>query len=131
VAGGYTWRSTVRLDRPAYYTDGALVLSDEVRMPDVADLALVGGFQRGPLCIPLMLVAQRTLGGGDIRRQDMPFVSNRMDWTRLQGRVMVWLPRVPVLPAVQLDVGAARTLGGRNVGRSTTLSAGVTTAFRL
>jgi hypothetical protein len=81
-AAGHTWRSTVRLDRPAYYTDGRLVLSDEVAMPDVADYALVGGFQNARWCVPVMFVAQRTLGGGDIRRQDMPFVSNRMDYAR-------------------------------------------------
>jgi hypothetical protein len=127
-AAGHTWRSTVRLDRPAYYTDGRLTLSDEVAMPDVADFAASVGYQRGRLCLPVMLVAQRTLGGGDIRRQDMPFPSNRMDFTRLQVRAMYWLPKVP---GVQLDLGAARTLRGRNVGQSTILAGGLTTAFHL
>ncbi len=127
-AAGYTWRSTVRLDRDAYYTDGRLTLSNEVAMPDVADYAAGAGYQKGRLCLPVMLVAQRTLGGGDIRRQDMPFPSNRMNFTRLQVMAMYWVPRVP---GVQLDLGAARTLRGRNVGQSTMLSAGLTTAFRL
>ncbi len=127
-AAGHTWRSTVRLDRPAYFTDGRLVLSDEVAMPDVADYAVGGGYQDARWCVPVMLVAQRTLGGGDIRRQDMPFVSNRMDFTRLQARVMFTPPRAP---GVQLQAGAMRTLAGRNVGRATALSGGATVAFRL
>lgn len=128
AAAGHTWRSTVRLDRQAYYTDGRLVLADEVAMPDVADAMLAVGYQGHGLCLPVMLVAQRTRGGGDIRRQDMPFPSNRMDFTRVHARAMYVLPR---LPAIQLELGAARTLAGRNVGQSTLLSAGLTTAFGL
>ena len=128
ASAGRAWRSTVRLDRPAYYTDGRLTLSDEVRMPDVADYAVGVGYQDARWCLPLMLVGQRTLGGGDIRRQDMPFVSNRMDFTRLAGTAMYTLP---FAPAVQVQAGAARTLAGRNVGRATTLSAGVSLGARL
>lgn len=127
-SAGRAWRSTVHLDRPAYYTDGRLTLSDEVAMPDVADYAAGLGFQDARWCVPVMLVGQRTLGGGDIRRQDMPFVSNRMNFTRLQARAMYTLP---FAPGLALDAGAARTLGGRNVGRATAVSAGATLAFRL
>jgi hypothetical protein len=58
----------------------------------------------------------------------MPFVSNRMDFTRLQARVMYTVPR---LPAVTLQLGAMHTLTGRNVGQSTLLSGGMTSAIRL
>lgn len=123
-----TWRSTVRLDRPAYYTDGELVNSNEVAMPDVVDWMAGIGYQDDTWCIPVMLMSQRTLGGGDIRRNDMPFVSNRMDATRLGAKVMYTIPQLPVLG---LSVGAARTLSGRNVGKSTTYSVGLISAFRL
>jgi hypothetical protein len=69
------------------------------------------------------LAGQRTVGGGDIRRQDMPFVSNRMTFTRAHAMVMYTLPTPS---SVILGVGGARTLSGRNVGRSTTLTFGVT-----
>jgi hypothetical protein len=120
---GRAWRSTVTLDRPAYYTDGHLVLSDEVAMPDISDWQASLGFQNARWCIPVGFAGQRTLGGGDIRRQDMPFASNRMDFTRAHAAVMYTLPTPSSLI---LGVGAARTLSGRNVGRSTTLSFGVT-----
>jgi hypothetical protein len=81
------------------------------------------GFQDARWCIPIGFGGQRTLGGGDIRRQDMPFVSNRMNFTRTHAAVMYTLP-APL--SLILGVGAARTLSGRNVGRSTTLSFGVT-----
>jgi hypothetical protein len=125
---GHAWRSTVHLNRPAYYTDGQLVMSDEVAMPDVADYGAAAGYQLGRWCIPVGVMAQRTLGGGDIRRQDMPFVSNRMNFTKAHAEMMYTLP----LPsAVTLGVGASRVLSGRNVGQSTMIMGGVTYAFTL
>jgi hypothetical protein len=128
-SAGHTWRSNVTLDRPAYYTDGRLVLSDEVAMPGVFDYGVSVGFGGRRLCLPVTLAGQRTLGGGDIRRQDMPFVSNRMNFTRLHARAMYILPWLG--DAVTVNAGVMRTLDGRNVGRSTMLAGGVTHAFRL
>ena len=120
---GHAWRANVALDRPAYYTNGRLVLSNQVAMPDVSDWVASLGFQNARWCVPVGLAGQRTHGGGDIRRQDMPFVSNRMNATRAHASAMYTLPGAAPLI---LSAGAARTLGGRNVGRSTTLSFGVT-----
>jgi hypothetical protein len=118
----YTWRDNVQLDRPAYYTDGRLFLSDEVAMPAVFDYAVSTGYRTGRLFVPLTLTQQRTLGGADIRRNDMPFVSNRMDFVRLDASVLYTLP-VPQNLLIRAGVG--RIVQGRNVGKSTTLSAGL------
>ena len=117
----YTWRSNVRLDRPAYFTNGQLYLTDEVAMPNVFDYTLTAGYSHGRLTVPLSLTQQRTLGGADMRRQDMPFVSNRMDFVRVGGAVQYTLAR----PALDLRVGVSRVLSGRNVGQSTALSVGL------
>ncbi|MFL5617099.1 MAG: hypothetical protein ACJ79A_01750 [Gemmatimonadaceae bacterium] len=122
------WRSNVTLDRTAYFSDGQYYETNEVAMPDVAKYRGTLGWQRGAWCIPVGLTAQRTLGGGDIRRQDMPFVSNRMDATMAHAELMYFLPGVSNL---RLDLGAAHTLRGRNVGRSTSLMTGVTYALHL
>jgi hypothetical protein len=122
------WRSNVTLDRAAYYTDGQYMETNEVSMPDVAMYRGTLGWQRGRWCIPVGLSAQRTLGGGDIRRQDMPFVSNRMNYTMGQVEVMYFLPGVSGL---RLDLGAAHTLNGRNVGQSTSIMTGFTYALHL
>ena len=123
---GHTWRANVHLDRPAYYTSGRLYSTNEVEMPDLADYTAAVGYQRGRVCLPVALVTQHTLGGGDIRRQDMPFVSNRMNFTQLRAHAMYDL-RVP--SSVILDLGVMQTLSGRNVGRSTALSGGFAYAF--
>jgi len=121
ATGAYTWRGNVTLDRPAYYTDGELHMSDEVQMPDVFDYSVSTGYIKGPLQVPISFSQQITLGGGDIRRQDMPFVSNRMNLSRLDGVVQYALPWVKGL---QLRLAAAYIVSGRNVGQGTTLSAG-------
>ncbi len=122
----YTWRGNVTLDRPAYFTDNQLFLTDQVAMADVFDYTIRAGYVRRGLQIPVSFSEQRTLGGGDIRRQDMPFVSNRMDFSKLDAFVMYSLP-----PAQRLAVRvmASYTLSGRNVGQSTTLSAGLLYTF--
>lgn len=125
ASSAYTWCSNVKLDRSAYYTNGQLYMTNEVAMPNVLDYTLSAGMQRGKWRIPVSLVTQRTLGGGDIRRQDMPFVSNRMDFTRLGGMVAYALPR-----ELSLSVGAARVLSGRNVGQSTTIFSGLSYAVQ-
>jgi hypothetical protein len=121
-SGAYTWRGNVGLDRSSYYTDGQLFLSDEVAMPDVFDYRISAGYRDRRFNIPVSFIQQFTRGGGDIRRQDMPFVSNRMDHSRLEATAMYW-PGKPRNLGVQL--GAAYTVDGRNVGRATTLLAGL------
>jgi outer membrane putative beta-barrel porin/alpha-amylase len=127
-SAAHTWRNKVRLDRPAYFTDGQLYLTNEVSMPRVFDYVLSAGYRKGRLYVPISLSEQRTLGGGDMRRQDMPFVSNRMNYTKLDGMVMYAL-NIPKAPALRL--GATRTVSGRNVGEATTITLGALYTFNL
>lgn len=124
--GAYTWRDTVGLDRPAYFTDDRLVLSDQVAMPDVIDYTVRAGYWKHGLYAPVSFTQVITLGGSDIRRQDMPFVSNRMDSSRLDALAMYYLKK-PRNVVVRL--GASYALSGRNVGQSTTLLAGLLYTF--
>jgi hypothetical protein len=125
ASSAYTFCSNVKLNRNSYYSDGQLYMTNEVSMPNVVDYTLTAGVNRGRWRIPVSLVQQRTLGGGDIRRQDMPFVSNRMDFTKLDGGVMYALPK-----NLSIRLGAAHVLSGRNVGQSTTLTSGLVYAHR-
>ena len=125
-SSAYTWCSNVTLNRNSYYTNGQLYMTNQVAMPNVVENSLSTGYRRGRWQLPLSFVQQRTLGGGDIRRQDMPFVSNRMDFTRLDGAVMYAL-NVP--GDFSLRLGAGHVLSGRNVGQSTTLSSGLFYAY--
>ena len=117
----YTRRSDVTLDRPYYFTDNQFVLSNEVAMPNVADYTVSVGYLKHDLNTYVGFSQQRTQGGGDIRRQDAPFVSNRVNFTRVSAMAMYPIPKIN---AVAFQFAAARILDGRNVGQSTTLTFG-------
>jgi hypothetical protein len=87
----------------------------------VFDYGVSTGYIKGPLQVPISFSQQITLGGGDIRRQDMPFVSNKMNLSRVDGVVQYALPWVTGL---QVRLAAAYIVSGRNVGQGTTIGAG-------
>jgi hypothetical protein len=103
-------------------------MTSDVDMPRVFEYAVSGGYMQHGLMATAIFSQQRTLGGGDIRRQDMPFVSNRMNATMAHAELMYFLPGIKDL---RLDLGAAHTLSGRNVGRSTSFMTGLTYALHL
>jgi hypothetical protein len=121
ASGGYTWRSNTTLDRPSYYDGNDFVISDEVQMPNVFDVSASLGYHKGAIQAELNYMQQNTLGGGDIRRQDMPFVSNRMNFSKGGVLVMYYLSKPQGLA---LRGSATYTLAGRNMGQSTSLMAG-------
>jgi len=123
---GYTWRSNTTLDRPAYQDGTGFFISDEVKMPDVFDLFVSTGYIKGRLQVEASYMQQNTLGGGNIRRQDMPFVSNRMNFQKVGLLAMYYLPKPNGL-AVRGAV--MQTLAGRNVGQSTTFVGGLMYTF--
>jgi hypothetical protein len=115
----YTRRADVTLDRPYYFTDNQFFLTNQVEMPNVSDYALSVGYLKHDLHVHLAYSQQTTEGGGDIRRQDAPFVSNRQNFSKVD--VMGMYP-IPKINAIAFQFSAARILDGRNVGQSTTLT---------
>jgi hypothetical protein len=124
----YTWRSQTTLDRPYFFTNGEFVMSDQVDMPNAFAHVASAGYMKGGVMTAISLSQQRTLGGGDIRRQDIPFVSNRMNFSKLG--VMVMAP-VPKLRALSFQAAVARTLEGRNVGQATAITGGLLYTFQV
>jgi hypothetical protein len=121
-SANYTWRSDVYLDRAAYYSNSQLFLTDKVFMPNVFDFIVDVGYHKQAFQGEVYYTQQNTLGGSDIRRQDMPFVSNRMNFSKVGGLVMYYLPW-PKNFAVRAT--GSYVVTGRNVGQSTMLMGGV------
>jgi hypothetical protein len=123
---GYTFRGNVELDRPSYYTDGQIYFTNQVDMPNVLDFtASIGYINRG-LETKLTYMQQSTLGGGDIRRQDMPFVSNMMNYSKAELLLMYYLPKPKYFA---LRGSYSYTVAGRNVGQSSTIMGGILYTF--
>jgi hypothetical protein len=122
TTAGYTMRSNVTIDRPTYYTDGTYFSTNEVNLANVFDYKIDMGYHKGPIQVEATWIQMVTLGGGDIRRQDMPFVSNRMNASRVGGLVMYYLPW-PKNMGVRGMV--THVVSGRNVGQSTSVMGGL------
>ncbi|MDP9038533.1 MAG: hypothetical protein M3O02_04550 [Acidobacteriota bacterium] len=122
----YTLRGNVTLDRSSYYTNGQLYLSNQVAMPNVFDYNASAGYRKNDTTVVFTFSQQQTRGGGDIRPQDSPFVSNRMNSSRVGGTLTLPLPRVHDL---QYWAIYNYTLDGRNVGQAHTATVGMLYTF--
>ena len=117
----YTWRGDVTLDRPYYFTEDQLFLTNIVDMPSVLDYALSSGYLKHDRQLAAVFSQQATLGGGDIRRQDLPFVSNKVNFSKIGAMGMY---PIPGLRDLLFQASYSYVLTGRNVGQSSTFMVG-------
>lgn len=123
----YTLRGNVTLSQPEYYTNGQLYLSNQVAMPNTFEYAVGGGYRKNDTTLVVTYSDHETRGGGDIRPQDAPFVSNRMNYSRIGGTVTIPVPRIHDL---QYWAIYNYTLNGRNVGQANTATVGMLYTFK-
>lgn len=122
ATAAYTWRGTVTLDRSSYYTNGQLYLSNKVALPNVFDYELMVGYRKHDRMLVGTFEQQQTRGGGDIRRQDLPFVSNRVNASRA-GAVLVY--PIPHMRDLNYRLIYSNTFEGRNLGQSSSWTTGL------
>ena len=120
LSGAYTWRSNAKLDRTSYYTTD-IHYTNIVQMPDLLNFNFNLGFRKKYLVGEVIVENMTTLGGFDIRKNDMPFVSNRMNMTSLGVHTKYTLP---LYTHLELVAGGSYVLAGRNMGQSTNLHFG-------
>jgi hypothetical protein len=125
ASGAYIWRSNTKLDRTAYYTT-TQHNSNEVQMPDLATFNGSIGYQKKYVIAEVMVDNMTTLGGFDMRKNDAPFPSNRMNSTDIAVHVKYTLP---FNTHVSIDAVGSHVLTGRNVGQATGFMIGVYYVF--
>lgn len=119
-SGAYIWRSDVNLDRTSYYTT-QLYNTNKVEMPDLITFNGSIGIYTKYLIAEVMEDNLITLGGFDMRKNDMPFVSNKMNYTSIGAHIKYTLPFDTHLAVVG---GSNYVLFGRNVGQALDFSFG-------
>lgn len=124
-AGQYVERSDITIDQDSYYTT-SLIYSNKVNMPNVANYLFSTGFRSLKLNVEGILSKTNTLGGFDIRKNDMPFPSNKMNWTTAGGLV-----KYSLQSGLEFTVGGNRVINGRNIGQSTNLFGSVYYVFQV
>ena len=123
----YMWRSNVKIDRTSYYTT-SIHNTNEVQMPNVMNYNFNIGIRKKYLVAEANVEKMTTLGGFDIRRNDMPFVSNRMNMTSVGVHAKYTLP---FYSHIEILGGGGYVITGRNVGQATMFHAGAYYIFKL
>jgi hypothetical protein len=121
ISGTYIRRSNINLDRNAYYTT-EIHYTNEVKMPDAAYVNLRAGWRSSTWIVEAIADNWTTLGGFDITRNNMPFVSNKMNATKLGLNIKY---DTDFVDGLSFTANAATTVAGRNAGQSTGFNAGV------
>lgn len=117
----YTYRSNVEIDRSAYYTT-EMHYTNQVDMPDMLGFNYGAGYRDKRWTVEAVYEAMRTLGGFDIRKNDMPFPSNKMNAQQVGMNMKYTMHKVKGL---EITGGGRYVVKGRNVGQATTFYGGI------
>lgn len=120
-SAAYVYRDNIFIDRNSYYTTTEHY-TNEVFMPDQLLLAVRTGLRTHTLIAEAVVGQMNTLGGFDIRKNDMPFPGNRMNQVTAGLNLKYSSTYIPGLEA---SAGADYVVAGRNVGQGTMLHVGI------
>lgn len=121
----YQARSQVKADRDSYLAGSKLYQTNQVAVPDAFDAAFRLGYLKKDNQIELFAEHFSCTKGDDIRRNDMPFLTNDMTMTTV-GIYGKYQPK-----ALGVNARVAYVTNGQNVGQSTSISVGVLYQFKI
>lgn len=124
-AGQYIRRDNVTIDRDSYYTT-EMHYTNQVGIPNATNFLVSAGFRSLKFNAEAVMTKYTTLGGFDITRNNMPFLSNRMNATAIGG---VFKYMFQGVQGLEFTAGGNYVLNGRNVGQNTSLFGGVYYVF--
>jgi hypothetical protein len=121
ISGSYTYRGNVKLDRNTYYTT-ELHYSNMVQMPNVANFNIRGGYRSDAWVIEGYANKFTCIKGFDITKNNVPFVSNKMDATTI-GLHLKYTTKF--VSGLEIIADGFTTVAGRNVGQTKGFNAGI------
>jgi hypothetical protein len=124
-SAAFIWRSNIKTNRTSYY-DTELHITNEVKMPNAAQYQLRTGYRGKYIMAEALLTNWTTLGGFDITRNNMPFMSNRMNATMVGFAAKYTFKKFTNL---SVTAGGNCTIAGRNMGQAKAFNVGAFYAF--
>ena len=121
ISGSYIFRNNVKLDRNTYYTN-RIHYTNEVAMPNASNYNIRAGYRSETWIVEAMANKWITIGGFDITKNNMPFVSNKINATTIGLHVKYETNFVDGLSFVADGI---KTVAGRNVGQANGFNAGI------
>jgi len=126
-SAAYITRSNITIDRTSYYTT-QLIYSNQVEMPNMSDYNFRAGYRSKYFIAEAVADISTTIGGFDIRKNDMPFPSNRMNMSSVGLNLRY---RIKSIEALEFTAGDDYVVAGRNAGQSNMIHGGVSYIFGL
>jgi hypothetical protein len=126
-SGAYMTRSNITIDRNSYYTT-QLIYSNQVELPNMSDYNFRTGYRSKYFIAEAIADVSTSLGGFDIRKNDMPFPSNRMNMTSAGVNLRY---RLKSLYGLEFTAGDDYVVYGRNAGQSNMVHGSITYIFSL
>ncbi len=121
ASGTYNFRNNVTLDRNTYYTT-EMHYTNKVKMPDATYFNLRAGYRSSTWIIEAIADKWTTIDGFDISKNNMPFLSNKMNATKLGIHIKY---DTDFINGLSFVADASTTVAGRNVGQSTSFGGGI------
>jgi hypothetical protein len=117
--GSYSGRSNIKVDRDAYLAYGKMYNTDEVALPNTTDAAIRIGYLKKAIQAEAFIERNACVSGDNIRRNDMPFPTNKMNMTMV-GAYAKFQPK-----NIGLNARVNYVTNGLNVGQSFGYSLGL------
>ncbi len=127
VSGTYNFRNNVTLDRDTYFTT-EMHYTNEVKMPDATYFNLRAGYRSSTWIIEAIADKWTTINGFDITKNNMPFISNKMNATKLGMHIKY---DTDFINGLSFVADGFTTIAGRNVGQASGFSGGIFYIFDL
>ncbi|MBC7884218.1 MAG: transporter [Saprospiraceae bacterium] len=123
----YMYRTTTEAERDYYYADkGIYTTTMDVPNATSGELALGGWLFGRALQLEVSGMNMTSLSGDDIRRQNQAQPTNKMNFTNGNARLRFF---PSFLKGFSLMGGYSQVFEGRNIGKSTVISGGITYQF--
>jgi hypothetical protein len=123
----YLYRTTTEAERDYYYNDGGIYTSTmDVPNTTTVDGALGAWLFDRSIQLEVGAVKNTAQSGDDIRRQNAPQPTNKMNFTHVNAGIR-FFPNF--LKGFSIITGYTQVVAGRNVGKSTILTGGLTYQF--
>ncbi|WP_162499766.1 transporter [Mucilaginibacter terrigena] len=124
-AGQFVRKDNVTIDRDAYYTT-EMHYTNQVAMPNVTNFLVSSGYRSLRFNAEAVLTKMTSTSGFDITKNNMPFISNKMN-ALAAGAVFKY--SFSKLEGLELTAGGNYVLQGRNYGQNTSFFGGVYYVF--
>jgi hypothetical protein len=130
ASAAYVWRGQTQVERPYYYNNGSYYTTF-MDVPSATNFqAVLGGWLlKHNLRLEASYTILNCVDGDDIRRWSMPQPTNKMEMTQAGFFAQYYFKKIEPIKGFSLMAAYGQVLEGRNMGKSTSVSGGITYQF--